>query len=98
MNPGEPCLVQEFLPGAEFSLGIIGNVDTGLEVLPVIEVDYQNLPSGPRFQCYASKWDPSFWTNIGLRAAVLEDRQLREMQSASIDLFACPRLSRLRPF
>ena len=30
INPGEPCLVQEFLPGAEFSLGIIGNADTGL--------------------------------------------------------------------
>ena len=39
-DAGGPCLVQEFLPGAEYSLGIVGNVDADLEVLPVIEVDY----------------------------------------------------------
>lgn len=86
LNAG-PCLVQEFLPGAEYSLGILGNPDTGLELLPVIEVDYQLLPRGPHIQCYASKWDPSFWANIRLRKATLPEHQLHAMQSASIALF-----------
>jgi D-alanine-D-alanine ligase len=86
LNAG-PCLVQEFLPGTEYSLGIIGNVDTGLELLPAIEVDYAGLPGGPPIQCYASKWDPSFWTNIRLQEADLQDHQRRAMQDASIALF-----------
>jgi D-alanine-D-alanine ligase len=86
LNAG-PALIEEFLPGAEYSLGIIGNVDTGLELLPVLEVDYAGLPGGPHIQCYASKWDPSFWTNIRLREARLPEQHLRAMQSASMELF-----------
>ncbi|MGE0034832.1 MAG: methyltransferase domain-containing protein [Xanthobacteraceae bacterium] len=86
LNAG-PSLVQEFLPGTEYSLGIIGNVDTGLELLPAIEVDYAGLPGGPPIQCYASKWDPSFWTNIRLQEANVQDQQLRAMQDASVALF-----------
>ncbi len=87
LDPGGPCLVQEFLPGTEYSLGIVGNSDADLEMLPVIEVDYEHLPGGPPIQCYGSKWDPDYWTNIRLRKAELPDRQLRAMQRASIDLF-----------
>jgi D-alanine-D-alanine ligase len=82
-----PALIEEFLPGTEYSLGIIGNVDTGLELLPVIELDYAGLPDGPHIQCYASKWDPSYWTNIRLRKAELQDCHLRAMQDASVALF-----------
>ncbi len=86
LNAG-PCLIQEFLPGAEYSLGMIGNVDTGLELLPVIEVDYGNLENGPHIQCYGAKWDPAAWDNIRLRQAALPDRQLRALESASTELF-----------
>jgi D-alanine-D-alanine ligase len=86
LNAG-PSLVQEFLPGTEYSLGIIGNVDAGLELLPAIEVDYAGLPGGPPIQCYASKWDPAFWTNIRLQEANLQDHQRRAMQDASVALF-----------
>ncbi|HIP92759.1 MAG TPA: ATP-grasp domain-containing protein [Thermotoga sp.] len=41
----EPALVEEFIDGTEVSLGIIGN-DENLEVLPLLEVDFSNLPEG----------------------------------------------------
>ena len=69
LDAGGPSLVQEFLPGTEYSLGIVGNCDDDFEVLPVIEVDYGHLPGGPPIQCYGSKWDPDYWTNIRLRKA-----------------------------
>ena len=38
-----PILVEEFLTGAEVTLGIIGNADNNM-VLPIIEEDYSDLP------------------------------------------------------
>lgn len=87
LDAGGPSLVQEYLPGAEYSLGIVGNFEAGLELLPVLEVDFAHLPGGPPIQCYGSKWDPGYWTNIRFRKAALPDDQLRAMQRASIDLF-----------
>jgi D-alanine-D-alanine ligase len=43
-HPGHPFLLQEFLNGPEYSVGLIGNVDR-LEVLPILEVDYSRLPA-----------------------------------------------------
>ena len=48
-------VVQEFLSGREYTVGIIGNVESGLTVLPIIEVDYSALPSGPHIHCHDSK-------------------------------------------
>lgn len=41
----EPALIEEFIEGMEVSLGIIGN-DEDLEVLPLLEIDFSNLPEG----------------------------------------------------
>jgi len=46
--PGRAALVQEFLSGAEYSVGLIGNPGTGLRALPVLEVDYSQLDRGRR--------------------------------------------------
>jgi D-alanine-D-alanine ligase len=80
-------VVQEFLGGREYSLGIIGNVGCGLTVLPIIEVDYSVLPSGPRIQCYDSKWDPSLWTGVHCRKAEIGQAEARHMESAAMALF-----------
>jgi len=44
LMPGRAVLVQEFLSGAEYTVGLIGNPATGLTVLPVIETDFGALP------------------------------------------------------
>lgn len=51
----QPALVQRFLPGREFSVGLLGG--PRLRVLPLAEADYSALPAGiPRIMSYAAKW------------------------------------------
>lgn len=82
-------VVQEFLGGREYTVGIIGNVDSGLTVLPIIEFDYSALSSGPRIQCYGSKWDASCpsWTGIRRRKAEIGEAETRHMENAAVALF-----------
>ncbi|TFG19394.1 MAG: D-alanine--D-alanine ligase [Promethearchaeota archaeon] len=52
---GSPVLVEQFLPGREFTVGILGN-DPAI-TLPIIEVNFDHLP--PEFakiDSYESKW------------------------------------------
>jgi D-alanine-D-alanine ligase len=51
----QPALVQHFLPGREFNVGIVGG--SRPRVLPLAEVDYSALPAGiPPIFSYAAKW------------------------------------------
>ena len=47
--PGCPILIQEFLTGPEYSVGIIRNPGSSCRMLPILEVDYSRLdPALPR--------------------------------------------------
>ena len=51
----QPAMVQGFLPGREFNVGILGG--RRLQVMPLAEVDYSRLPEGiPPIMSYAAKW------------------------------------------
>ncbi len=55
---GEPALVEEFLTGREFTVGILGNDRP--QILPVTEIDYAEVPPGyPAVYSYQFKkeWD-----------------------------------------
>ncbi|MBN1183035.1 MAG: methyltransferase domain-containing protein [Bacteroidales bacterium] len=55
----KPVLVEEFLMGAELSVGVIGNAPENYMVLPIIEEDYSELPDDlPRICGYEAKWLP----------------------------------------
>lgn len=48
-----PLLVQEFLPGREFNVGIVGE-----RVLPLAEIEFQELPGGGwPLVSYRAKWE-----------------------------------------
>ena len=88
--PRRPILVQEYLTGAEYSVGLIGNPDQGLRALPILEVDYSRLdPSLPRILGYESKWDPKspYWTEIRYHEARLTDNQQAQLVEHSMRLF-----------
>ncbi len=88
--PGRAALVQEFLSGAEYSVGLIGNPGTGLRALPVLEVDYSQLGDGlPRILGYESKWHPDspYWTSIHYREALVDEDTRRRMVDHSSMLF-----------
>jgi len=51
----QPALVQKFLPGREFNVGLVGG--TKLTLLPLAEVNYTELPAEiPPIMSYAAKW------------------------------------------
>jgi D-alanine-D-alanine ligase len=70
--PGENLILQEFLSGDEYGVGIIGNPGDGFTLLPVLEVDYSALDASlPRLLDYSSKTDPDspYWSDIRFRDA-----------------------------
>ncbi|MDH3473611.1 MAG: hypothetical protein OEM59_07955 [Rhodospirillales bacterium] len=72
--PGRDALMQEFLPGAEYGVGLIGNPETALRMLPPLEVDYSKLPSGLNpILSFESKAVPDspYWTEIKFKRAHL---------------------------
>ncbi len=89
-------LVQEYLTGAEYSVGIVGNPGLSFEVLPAMEVDYSKLPKDlPQILSYESKWHPDspYWTSISCKEAtdLTPDsrRRLVDYSSALFERLAC---------
>jgi D-alanine-D-alanine ligase len=53
---GEPALVEEFLPGREFTAAMLGNGE-GLRVLPIVEIKFDAPPPGANpIYSYEAKW------------------------------------------
>jgi D-alanine-D-alanine ligase len=52
----EPALVEEFLPGREFTVALLGNGDA-VRVLPIVEIRFDALPPGMNpIYSYEAKW------------------------------------------
>jgi D-alanine-D-alanine ligase len=52
----QPALVEEYLPGREFTVALLGNGDR-VRALPIIELAFEVLPeSANRFYSYEAKW------------------------------------------
>jgi D-alanine-D-alanine ligase len=88
--PKRPILVQEFLSGSEYSVGIVGNPGMNIIALPVLEVDYSKLdPELPKLLGYESKWEPGspYWTQISYHEARLSEEQQRQLVDSSLMLF-----------
>ncbi len=52
----QPALAEEFLPGREFTVGLLGN-DSDWECLPFVEIDHKALPKGANpIYGYEAKW------------------------------------------
>jgi D-alanine-D-alanine ligase len=52
----QPVLIEEFLPGREFTVAMLGNGDT-LRVLPIVEINFASLPAGVNpIYSFEAKW------------------------------------------
>jgi D-alanine-D-alanine ligase len=88
--PGRDVLIQEFLPGTEYGLGIIGNPDGEFMPLPMLEVDFSGLPDGfAPILSFESKTDPGspYWNDIRLKQATLPEQQQAELAERCRVLF-----------
>ncbi|MBS0287109.1 MAG: methyltransferase domain-containing protein [Proteobacteria bacterium] len=87
--PGVPLLIQEYLDGPEYTVGLIGNPGK-FEALPLLEVDFSHLPENlPKILSYESKWlpDSPYWNQIKYKEAELGDDVARKLIDYSQALF-----------
>jgi D-alanine-D-alanine ligase len=69
-------LIQELLVGAEYTVGVIGNPDHELEILPPLEVNFSELdPELPKILTHGSKAEPDspYWSKVTFERAQLDD-------------------------
>jgi D-alanine-D-alanine ligase len=95
---GQPALVEEFVEGREFYVGVLGNVN--VKALPVIELDFSKFPAGrPKIASWEAKWgdagdgrgDEYAGTESIFPTDVPEDL-ISRMQTAAVDAFHALRL------
>jgi len=88
--PGRAILVQEYLPGPEYGVGLIGNPEDRLDALPALEVDYTALPGElAPILSFESKAlpDSPYWTEIRFKRAEADDARLARMVDHAKRLF-----------
>jgi D-alanine-D-alanine ligase len=89
--PGRAVLVQEYLPGPEYGVGLIGNPRSELEALPVLEVDFSGLPAGlaPILSLESKTLpDSPYWTKIRFSRAQADGALRARMVEQAKRLFA----------
>lgn len=86
----EPTIVERFLGGREFTVGVLGNDGDG-RALPVVEVDLDTLPAGaPPIYGYEAKWiwdRPDKPLDIFRCPARGEPSLLRRIEELALDTF-----------
>lgn len=94
----QPVLVEQFIEGREFYVGVLGNVNAA--ALPAIELDFSGFPEGqPRVATWNAKWgtdgEGAGAEYAGTRSIFPEalDPELEErMQSVAVEAFQALRL------
>ncbi len=74
----KPILVEEFLPGKDLSVGILGNAPSSYTVLPITEEDYAAVPGHlPQICGYEAKWSPDspYWKIKSVLAELPEETE-----------------------
>ena len=93
-----PILVEEFIEGREFYLGVLGNSQP--QVLPVVEMDFTGFPDGtPRIASWAAKWGDDgegsgaeFAGTKSVIAEGLDEALVERMNKVALDAFQALRL------
>ncbi len=93
---GEPALVEAFLPGREFTVGLLGNRRP--RILPIMEIDFGAVPPGyPPVYTYQFKreWDADrfYHCPAGLEAGL--ERELERLALAAYEALGCQDVCRV---
>lgn len=89
--PGGDALWQDYLPGPEYGVGLIGNPSGGFAILPPLVVDFSALPDGlAPILSYESKAlpDSPYWTDIRFAKAKVPPETVARMGGWAERLFA----------
>ncbi|HEY3133030.1 MAG TPA: ATP-grasp domain-containing protein [Gemmatimonadaceae bacterium] len=93
-----PVLVEEFIDGREFYVGVIGN--SKVEALPIIELDFSKFPAGlPKIASWESKWGDDgdekgaqFEGTRSIFPTDISEELAEKIQQVAIDSFKALRL------
>ncbi|MFL5581191.1 MAG: ATP-grasp domain-containing protein [Gemmatimonadaceae bacterium] len=95
---GQPALVEEFVEGREFYVGVLGNVNA--KALPVIELDFSGFPADrPKIASWEAKWGDAgdakgaeFEGTKSIFPTDVPDDLLSRMQAVAVESFQALRL------
>jgi len=101
---GQPILLEEFIDGREFYVGVLGNMEA--QPLPIIEMDFSALPAGmPRIASWEAKWGADgSGAGAGAEKSVefagtksvfptdIDEALIERMQETAVNAFAALRL------
>ena len=93
-----PVLVEEFIDGREFYVGVIGN--SRVEALPLIELDFSKFPAGlPKIASWEAKWGDDgdekgaqFEGTQSIFPTDLSEELTKKIQQVAVDSFQALRL------
>ena len=93
-----PALVEEFVEGREFYVGVLGNANA--KALPVMEMDFSNFPADkPKIASYEAKWGEDgnetgaeFEGTKSIFPENLDPELQERMQAVAVDAFHALRL------
>ena len=89
-----PVLVEQYVEGREFYVGVLGNVDA--VALPIIELDFTGFPDDrPRIASWDAKWEEADAEYKGTRSVFaegLDEALAARMQQVALDAFHALRL------
>lgn len=84
----QPVIVEEYLPGREFTVAVIG---TPPRTLPIIEIIFDDLPEGmPKFDHYEAKWiydDPKEKNDMLVCPAKIDAKLEKEINDVVLKSF-----------
>lgn len=94
----QPVLVEQFIEGREFYVGVLGNVHA--EALPIMELDFSGFPPGvPRIATWEAKWGDNgegtgaqFEGTRSLFPTELDEELAERMQTVALEAFRALRL------
>jgi D-alanine-D-alanine ligase len=94
----QPALVEEFVNGREFYVGVLGNANA--KALPVIELDFSGFPADrPRIASWEAKWGDAgdekgaeFAGTKSVFPTDIPEELVTRMQSVAVDAFHALRL------
>ena len=94
----QPALVEQFIDGREFYVGVLGNVDP--KALPVVELDFSKFPADrPKIASWEAKWGDDgdetgaeFAGTESVFPTDVDDELIATMQRSAVDAFQALRL------
>jgi D-alanine-D-alanine ligase len=88
--PGAAALIQEYLPGAEYGLALVGNPGHGFVAFPPLEVDFSELsPELAPILSFESKTGPETpYSAVRIRRAAVDEETVATLRRRAELLFA----------